>query len=301
MEGILRTEHGSAGQTELKLWLAELSRADGTPPISRQRATTERPAEKSDVLIEGNSVQLRDDIEDAGGGLHDDGPSLGNLEGRDKRERSGARGTAPTVAFKVDGGGSAPKRLTGVEATALTDLSLTVVVALAAIVLAGGGYAVWRTFGRSLANAKAALEQQQQEGPVYPETVPDAAREKDEADEKVSGREEKTGGREREPAGRERDRDRDRDREKDRRDPPARPGAQAPKQAAPGTSPPSFKPDPNVSAPPVQTAPPAQEPPPPAPPPAQEPTPAAPPAQEPAPAAPPPAQETPPAGAAGQQ
>src|SRR6476660_2455875 len=40
VERVLRTEFHSAGQTELKAWLEQLSRRDGTEPIGKRRLDT---------------------------------------------------------------------------------------------------------------------------------------------------------------------------------------------------------------------------------------------------------------------
>jgi hypothetical protein len=111
LEAILRSEFGSAGQTALKLWLAQLSRRDGELPISRNNTTRfSRPGSES---VEGKSVELGDD-EEAEGEIE-----LGQLEA------TGGRLTDPTVRnVVVRRGTPSPPRITGSEATSLSDLAM---------------------------------------------------------------------------------------------------------------------------------------------------------------------------------
>jgi len=109
LEAILRSEFGSAGQTALKLWLAQLSRRDGELPISRNNTTRfSRPGSES---VEGKSVELGDDEEEE--------IELGQLEA------TGGRLTDPTVRnLNVRRGTPSPPRITGSEATSLSDLAM---------------------------------------------------------------------------------------------------------------------------------------------------------------------------------
>src|SRR4051794_7601661 len=60
LEGVLRGQYASPGQTELKLWLADLTRQDGQPPISRAAAMPVSGAARSD-LGEGDALELGDE------------------------------------------------------------------------------------------------------------------------------------------------------------------------------------------------------------------------------------------------
>ena len=61
LERVLRTHYGGAGQTELKLYLAELSRRDGQPPIGRANPVVQDESSVSGAeLVEGNAVVLGD-------------------------------------------------------------------------------------------------------------------------------------------------------------------------------------------------------------------------------------------------
>jgi serine/threonine-protein kinase len=109
LEAILRDEFGSAGQTALKLWLAQLARRDGELPISRNNTTRfQRPGSES---VEGKSVELGDEEEAE--------IELGQLEA------VGGRRTEPTVR-NVTTRRNAPvqPRITGSEVTSLSDLAM---------------------------------------------------------------------------------------------------------------------------------------------------------------------------------
>jgi serine/threonine protein kinase len=110
LEAILRSEFGSDGQTALKLWLAQLGRRDGELPISRNNTTRfSRPGSES---VEGKSVELGDEEED--GEIE-----LGQLEA------TGGRHTEPTVRNVATRRGTPPPpRITGSEATSLSDLAM---------------------------------------------------------------------------------------------------------------------------------------------------------------------------------
>jgi len=61
LERLLRSLYGGVGQTELKQFLAELSRRDGVPPIGRAAPLVEDDGSRSGAeLIEGNAVVLAD-------------------------------------------------------------------------------------------------------------------------------------------------------------------------------------------------------------------------------------------------
>ncbi len=107
LEAIIRNEFSSAGQTALKLWLAALARRDGGVPISR--AARHAGAE----AVEGKSVQLGDGDEE------DDEEDL-------RISAMGGRGriTDPTMPAMPARRGGGPPRLTGSEATSLSDLAL---------------------------------------------------------------------------------------------------------------------------------------------------------------------------------
>ncbi len=312
VEGILRAEHGSTGQTELKLWLSELARADGLPPISRQRATAERAAEAGPELREGNSVQLgdEDDREDArddvDGPRFDDRTPLGDLEGRENRRR-----TDPTRNFSAEGSIQTPgkRRVTGTEDTALTDLSLVIGredgppedrfaresrrraiwVALITLAAVGGagflGYKAY-TEGR-LANVLggAADAHADAGAPTAPPPAAAVPSGPDAAAPAPRAREERGGGARRdpprrggEPAREGRGASAGRADERDETQPPAIEEAPVPQPQAPAAPPPIG--DPAPAPPAAPPAPPAEEP-------------AAPPPAAPPPATPPPAEPTP--------
>lgn len=60
VERVLRTHYNSAGQTELKLWLAELARRDGAVPMGRLSAVPLPSEDGSGDLSAGVSVELSD-------------------------------------------------------------------------------------------------------------------------------------------------------------------------------------------------------------------------------------------------
>jgi hypothetical protein len=65
LERVLRTSFGGVGQTELKQYLAELSRRDGVPPIGRANPIVDdRESSGGAALVEGNAVVLADAKDD---------------------------------------------------------------------------------------------------------------------------------------------------------------------------------------------------------------------------------------------
>jgi hypothetical protein len=60
VERVLRSHYNSAGQTELKLWLAELARRDGAVPMGRLSAVPSPHEDGSGDLSAGVSVELSD-------------------------------------------------------------------------------------------------------------------------------------------------------------------------------------------------------------------------------------------------
>ena len=109
LEAILRDEFGSAGQTALKLWLAQLGRRDGELPISRNN--TPRFSKPGSESVEGKSVELGDEEE---GEIE-----LGRLEA------TGGRLTEPTVRTVTSRRGvPVQPRITGSEVTSLSDLAM---------------------------------------------------------------------------------------------------------------------------------------------------------------------------------
>jgi len=109
LEDILREEFGSAGQTALKQWLAQLARKDGELPISRNN--TPRFSKPGSESVEGKSVELGDEEE---GEIE-----LGRLEA------TGGRLTEQTVRTVTTRRNSpAHPRVTGSEVTSLSDLAM---------------------------------------------------------------------------------------------------------------------------------------------------------------------------------
>jgi serine/threonine protein kinase len=142
LEGIWRSEHGSPGQTELKLWLADLGRRDGVKTIGRTRFGS-GTATDSGGLGEGDKVVLGDEGSDRRprrsvsiGAVDTEGPSLeeetavplGQLE---TTERSLGQGhghvlNRPPTRVARTGRGELPSvRVTGVEPTTMSDLALS--------------------------------------------------------------------------------------------------------------------------------------------------------------------------------
>jgi serine/threonine-protein kinase len=112
LEAILRSEFGSAGQTALKLWLAQLGRRDGELPISRNDNT--RFSKPGSDSIEGKSVELGDEEEN-----ENDEIQLGRLEATEGRP------TEPTLrSVSIRRPLAAQPRVTGSEATSLSDLAM---------------------------------------------------------------------------------------------------------------------------------------------------------------------------------
>jgi serine/threonine-protein kinase len=61
VERVLRTEYQSAGQTELKLWMAQLARRDGSMSIGKTRpGTMATIADGTDINVVGSSFELVD-------------------------------------------------------------------------------------------------------------------------------------------------------------------------------------------------------------------------------------------------
>ncbi len=138
LEAVWRAEYGAPGQTELKLWLADLARVDGSAPTGRTGVHAITPDDGPGDLAEGAALVLGDEGSDRGGRtarLRNGGsrsgetedtalallPEIGALEASlpeagTRSERGGPRRR----------GGSSRSSLTGVEATAMSDLSLQV-------------------------------------------------------------------------------------------------------------------------------------------------------------------------------
>src|SRR5207247_2362794 len=81
LERVLRTQYNSAGQTELKAWLAELVKRDGVLPMGRRVAALAAApgaagANGGDDLSVGASVELSD----VGVGDTGDGPTLASVQ-----------------------------------------------------------------------------------------------------------------------------------------------------------------------------------------------------------------------------
>jgi serine/threonine-protein kinase len=107
LESILRSEYGSAGQTALKMWLAALTRRDAQQPVSREQPPRfSKPGSES---VEGKSVELGDD---------DEVENLGRLEA------VGGRPSEPTLTSMPARRGRGRPRITGSEATHLSDLKV---------------------------------------------------------------------------------------------------------------------------------------------------------------------------------
>jgi serine/threonine protein kinase len=183
LESVWRADYGAPGQTELKLWLADLSRIDGSAPTGRTltgsngspRAEASTPAPGD--LAEGVALQLGE--EGPGRGPL---PEIGALE--DSIQESGSRPRRR---------GAPRPGVTGVEATTMSDLSLPVAdgddelvdrmrgrarrrmvgTGFLVFLLLGGGatVALWR-----LSATRNSLPEAVGEGPLTPLTQPAPAR-----------------------------------------------------------------------------------------------------------------------------
>ncbi len=107
LEALLRAEWAQAGQTQLKLWLAQLAQKDGELPISRIQPTRfARPGSES---VEGKSFELGDDD-----------VALGDLEPMEAAVGDDTLRAMPMPTRMTMGGG----RASGARARATSDLSL---------------------------------------------------------------------------------------------------------------------------------------------------------------------------------
>jgi serine/threonine protein kinase len=110
IESIMRSEFGSAGQTALKLWLAALTKRDGQQPVSREQPPRfSKPGSES---VEGKSVELGDEDE--------------GIENLGRLEVVGGRPTEPTLTSTPSRRARQHPRITGSEATHLSDLKMSV-------------------------------------------------------------------------------------------------------------------------------------------------------------------------------
>jgi serine/threonine protein kinase len=143
LEGVWRSEHGAPGQTELKLWLADLGRRDGVKTIGRTRFGSGTGTDAGG-LGEGDKVVLGDESSDRApgrsarrgsslGSLDLEGPSLeeetavplGSLETKE-RSLDKVINRGPTRVARPARDDLPPIRVTGVEPTTMSDLALSV-------------------------------------------------------------------------------------------------------------------------------------------------------------------------------
>ena len=90
VERVLRTAFHPVGQTELKKWLAELSRRDGVPPISRSTARATAPnqntgssdLDEQDVVLLDTDADVVDGQEPTAGGRSTAGAAAASRRGR---------------------------------------------------------------------------------------------------------------------------------------------------------------------------------------------------------------------------
>jgi serine/threonine protein kinase len=154
LEGIWRVLYSAPGQTELKLWLAELKRVDSVPSIGKAIFDNGED-EISGVLAAGAAVQLGDERSGGGDGSRWDraavaarpGPGLGSVEAPApslKNDRPSLRDLDTLGALEDTSGTGKPvgardptlisrqrattrrPRITGKEATTMSDLALSV-------------------------------------------------------------------------------------------------------------------------------------------------------------------------------
>ena len=138
LEAVWRSEYGAPGQTELKLWLAELTRIDGSAPLGRTGIFGPgREGGSPGDLAEGAALVLGDESSEQQGmtpwvgerevsGIGKTAvagmilPEIGALEDSlpDSATRSERLGPRRRVGNR--------QKVTGVEATAMSDLSLIV-------------------------------------------------------------------------------------------------------------------------------------------------------------------------------
>jgi serine/threonine protein kinase len=131
LEGIWRSEFGAPGETEMKLWLGELGRFDGVPPIGKisfatntRSSGTHNRADTGD-LEEGHRLELGDDEQNERGST----PHLATLGAIEEPEIGGPGPAANirTVAARANKTrGGRPPRMTGNEPTTMSDLALSV-------------------------------------------------------------------------------------------------------------------------------------------------------------------------------
>jgi hypothetical protein len=105
LEGIWRSEFGAPGQTELKLWLAELGRRDGVPPIGRapRQPTANHPRTLVGDLAEGQALVLGDESS----GNEDDGGIEGGVDSNVSATDLGRIDTMSAMEALEGGGGPA--------------------------------------------------------------------------------------------------------------------------------------------------------------------------------------------------
>ena len=107
LERVLRALYGGVGQTEVKRYLAELSAADGVPPIGRAQPVLDDGGSSSGAeLLEGNAVVLADASDDLAG-ERTDLAEIGAVDGKSE----------PRFSRRVNVGGFGPELMDGRETT----------------------------------------------------------------------------------------------------------------------------------------------------------------------------------------
>jgi len=112
LERVLRGSFGGVGQTELKQYVAELSRRDGVPPISRAAPLVEdkdKDGSGGGALVRGNAVVLADAKDD----ISSERTDLAELQQVEGDTRYGRRSVEMARGGGVPAGGAGRETLSG--------------------------------------------------------------------------------------------------------------------------------------------------------------------------------------------
>ena len=119
LERVLRGSFGGVGQTELKQYLAELSRRDGVPPISRAAPLVEdKDGSGGGALVRGNAVVLADAKDD----ISSERTDLAELQQVEGDTRYGRRSIEMARGGGLPGGGAGRENLSGRLSTPRVDM-----------------------------------------------------------------------------------------------------------------------------------------------------------------------------------
>ena len=119
LERVLRGSFGGVGQTELKQYLAELTRRDGVPPISRAAPLVEdKDGSGGGALVRGNAVVLADAKDD----ISSERTDLAELQQVEGDTRYGRRSVEMARGGGVPGAGAGRETLSGRLSTPRVDM-----------------------------------------------------------------------------------------------------------------------------------------------------------------------------------